>query len=434
MSRRAMRIAWLALVTCAPVLAAQNAARPAIIALGAGADFTCALAARGQVFCWGRNDVGQLGRGSSDTLAHPEPRPVLLDVAAVSLGVGYDHACVTTADGSAFCWGGDRKLESGAGTRPERCVEMMRETPCRTRPVKVAGAPRFRYVAAGFRQSCGIAKDDGHVHCWGDALAGLHPRDSTSLERCGAAATADWCRRRPTVVSIAVGIKPDRTPASTAFDTLALGALGACGIAGGIIHCWGGGMGQASPWQGWTVPGGVGVRSVSVGFEHACGQREPTTIICWGERDLGALGIGADGANGIGLKRWMDKGSFISGFAKGPRVVGDRLFSAVSAGGFHTCAIEASSGGAFCWGENQWGQLGTGVADNATGRDLRITNREPRHVASDAHFTLIAAGVDHTCGVTQQGDVSCWGRTLRGATGGTYPPAQDTPKAVPVGR
>jgi hypothetical protein len=72
--------------------------------------------------------------------------------------------------------------------------------------------------------------------------------------------------------------------------------------------------------------------------------------------------------------------------------------------------------------------------DNATGRDLRITSREPRHVASDAHFALIAAGVDHTCGVTQQGDVLCWDRTLRGATGGTYPPAQDTPKAVPFGR
>ena len=189
-------------------------------------------------------------------------------------------------------------------------------------------------------------------------------------------------------------------------------------------------MGQASPWQGHTVPGGVGVRSVSVGFEHACGQREPSTIICWGERDLGALGIGDDGARGVGLKRWMDKGSFISGFAKGPPVVGEHLFSAVSAGGFHTCAIEVATSVAYCWGANQWGQLGTGNVDHATGHDWRGTNREPRRVASDAHFALIAAGVDHSCGVTDGSEVLCWGRTLRGATGATDWPTQEKPKVV----
>lgn len=426
MSVRALLVALVVLAARAPALAAQGAPVPGIVALGAGADFTCALTGRGQVLCWGRNDLGQLGRGSSDTLAHPEPRRVALDVAATSLSVGYDHACVTASDGASYCWGDDRLLESGSATRPERCLEAAREVSCRTRPTRVEGESdlRFRVIAAGFRQSCGIA-EDRRVYCWGDAFAGRQPADSQTLERCGPSATAYWCHPRPTLVPLYTS---ERTPTPrllATFDTLALGAFRSCGVSQSAkLYCWGHGTSWPESYQGATPTQGNGVRAASIGFQHACGVRDDSIVVCWGERDLGALGLGdlTGRANGS---------TFVPSFAHGAPIATERRFSAVSVGGLHSCAVDALTAAAFCWGANQHGQLGVGVVDTTSGRALRGANAAPRHIASGARFTLIAAGVDHTCGVTEWGEVLCWGRSRGGATGATEGGrAQPRPRAV----
>jgi hypothetical protein len=74
-------------------------------------------------------------------------------------------------------------------------------------------------------------------------------------------------------------------------------------------------------------------------------------------------------------------------------------FTAVSAGGKHTCALSAT-GAAWCWGSNSSGQLGTG-----DGRDRLL----PAPVAGDLRFTALQAGEEHTCAVTADGSPYCWG-------------------------
>lgn len=418
MTTRWSALLSLFVVAGAAALGAQGARgnADAIVSIGAGAGFTCALTARGALFCWGRNDLGQLGRGTSDTLPHPEARRVALDGDATALAVGYDHACATTAAGAAYCWGDDRLLESGSPSRADRCIEALRPVSCRRRPTRVEGGPRFRGVAAGFRESCGIAVDG--AYCWGDAAAGRQPADSQSLDRCGPPATASWCRRWPTLVRLPPAQQRETPPTSIAFDALATGPLRTCGIAAGALHCWGHG------WRGLTRRRYEGeslvidgdVRAVSIAFEHACGLRATGAVLCWGERDLGALGIGDRTGQAYrpvtvrerGMFRAGD-GTFASTFGDARPVVGEHSFSAIGVGGLHSCAIERGTGAAYCWGANDHGQLGIGVVDTTSGYALRGANPAPRRVVGDARFTLIAAGVDHTCGVTDRADVLCWG-------------------------
>ena len=375
----------------APTLGAQRAPRPVVVAIGAGADFTCALTRDGDVFCWGRNDVGQLGLGASDALSHPVPTRVKLHDAAVSLGVGYDHVCITTASGAAWCWGDDRMMESGSPSRAERCADGVREVSCRKSPVMVEGDARFHYVAAGFRASCGIG-EDRRVYCWGNRAGSSPSRVFTERHLGG-------------------------TSGVMAFDTLAMGAFAVCGVAKGDLHCWSG--------NGVGYPVVPRVDHVSVGLEHACGMRASRVTRCWGERELGALGIGA-------ASTLLERGAFIDLFPAGPPLVGERTMLAVSAGGLHSCGIDALTRQAMCWGANQWGQLGTGRVDDLDGPAIRRANPEPDFIASRERFALIAAGVDHSCGVTEQGAVLCWGRTRRGGTGMVGRTSESTPAPVPL--
>jgi alpha-tubulin suppressor-like RCC1 family protein len=76
------------------------------VAIGGGALHTCALTSAGGVECWGDNNDGQLGDGT--TTAHFTPMKVVgLTGSVVELSVGGYHTCVVTASGSAKCWGGN---------------------------------------------------------------------------------------------------------------------------------------------------------------------------------------------------------------------------------------------------------------------------------------------------------------------------------------
>jgi len=76
-----------------------------------------------------------------------------------------------------------------------------------------------------------------------------------------------------------------------------------------------------------------------------------------------------------------------------------RTWIAVSAGGAHSCALDATGQG-YCWGENTWQRLG--IADS-------VNQRRPVVVATPQRFRSVSAGALETCGVTAEGAVVCWG-------------------------
>lgn len=175
----------------------------AVTAVETGASHTCGLDDARAAYCWGRNDAGQLGNGSTETTA--TPRAVSGTETFHSLGAGSGHTCAATADGAAYCWGHNFHGEVGDGTTIDSSV-----------PVEVDGDLHFAALALGAHHTCGLAID-GVVYCWGWNLSGQLGNGT----------------REPSAVPLPVG-------GALRFTQVTSGDFYSCGIAtDGVSYCWG---------------------------------------------------------------------------------------------------------------------------------------------------------------------------------------------------
>jgi len=127
-----------------------------VSAIAAGDSHTCALKATGAVVCWGNNHYGALGdRTTVDRLA---PTPVAgLGSEVSDIAAGGGHTCALKATGAVVCWGNNNKGQLGDGTTVDRLV-----------PTPVVGlGSGVAAIAAGYQFTC-ASKSTGAVACWGD--------------------------------------------------------------------------------------------------------------------------------------------------------------------------------------------------------------------------------------------------------------------------
>ena len=155
------------------------------------------------------------------------------------------------------------------------------------------------------------------------------------------------------------------------------------------------------------VTGITTASSVGAGIEHTCSLLGDGTIRCWGTNYVGQLGDGTT-----------------AGLSEVPKPVqGISNAIGLAAGGFHNCAL-LSDRTVKCWGRNQDGQVGNG--DNTT--DVRAPNLPVSGLTSVAAIT---AGGYHSCALMPDSTVRCWGRNTRGQLGsGSDSSFASTPIAV----
>ncbi len=125
------------------------------VRLTAGVSHTCALLVDDSLSCWGGNQVGQLGDGT--TVSRLVPQPVLTGVAGV--GAGAYHTCASLDNGTLRCWGRNADGRLGDGTLTDR-----------TLPSRVLVASGVSALAAGGYHSCAVSGPD--TYCWGSGSLG----------------------------------------------------------------------------------------------------------------------------------------------------------------------------------------------------------------------------------------------------------------------
>jgi alpha-tubulin suppressor-like RCC1 family protein len=153
------------------------------------------------------------------------------------------------------------------------------------------------------------------------------------------------------------------------------------------------------------VTGGLTFAAVSAGSSYTCGVTTDGRAFCWGYNTYGQLGNGAT-----------------TNSATPVAVSGGLVFAAVSAGyGFYTCGI-TTTGAAYCWGGND----GTGALGNGT----TTSSTTPVAVSGGLTFAAVSAGSSHTCGLTRNGAIYCWGYNGDGELGNGTTTNSTTP--VPV--
>ena len=329
-----------------------------LVAVSAGGQHTCGVAASGAAYCWGSNSRGQLGIGTG--LDQVKPTMVSGGLSFQSVDAGQDHTCGITASGDAYCWGlgNDGKLGDGESTQ-------------NLTPALVVGGLTWASVSAGFEHSCGVTTTNVG-YCWGNGFAGALGNGSTTNSSM------------PVLVS-----------GGLAFQSVDAGAFFSCGLTtNGDAYCWGqnttGQLGNGSQNNSdvpVTVSGGLAFRSLSAGGLHACGITTANVGYCWGRN--GSSGQLGDGSS-------TDSSTPVT-------VSGALALQSVHADNFHTCAV-ATSSDAYCWGANGSGALGNGST---------IDQTTPVLVSGGLTFQSVSVSLSgfraHTCGMTTSGVVYCWG-------------------------
>jgi alpha-tubulin suppressor-like RCC1 family protein len=231
-------------------------------------------------------------------------------------------------------------------------------------------------VSAGvYGDVCAVLADSS-VRCWGQ-----DPRTGTS--------DSTW-----TVSNI------------SGATAIGMTSAGGCALlSNGTVACWGvddlGQLGNGTVTQGYAVaatpvPDLSGVTAVASGYDFTCALRSNGEVVCWG-RDIteqaSAPNCGED-------------------CSPSPRAVPLSGVAAITAGMDFACALLAD-GTVACWGDNDEGALGDGTT--------APWSTTPVAVLGLTNVTAVSASGYHVCAVIADGAVACWGRDRYGELGAPAP-------------
>lgn len=383
--------------------------------IGAFAEGSCAVAAgSNDPVCWGNNRSGRLGISNRPLRAAPTPVPV--PDALMGISAGLTHTCGHGSSGALWCWGDGsdgqlapaRTIEHlpasvGTGRRifagwdgtclldgaelltcfGRNFVSQLGASPVPVlAPTAIPSAAAWLSIGLGEAHGCGVqatSQTAGELYCWGNdtvGQTGLGTGFYAEPTRVGL--LSDWVdvfvgrshtlalRSNGTLwgfgangsgqlgAPVAASVPTPRQVGTEVWTQVTTGESHTCGIKLGVLHCWGenaaGQLGIGSFGQATATPRPIGnaldYMQISAGGDTTCAVRANNSLECWG-------------ASGSGQVGWSSLAPSPSPALVSSSEAWERVHVSPSTRGAHTCALTVS-GGTFCWGANDDGQLGHG--------------------------------------------------------------------------
>lgn len=362
---------------------------PLSISLGTG--FTCATVS-GKAYCWGLNDSGQLGANFP-----VNPRSFSTTPSAVTgLGseemhgvyAGLDHTCAKTSKRKVYCWGNGSKSQLGDDPRvPNPAARAYFQS---SAVEAVTLDQPFDSMTLGHDTTCGLTRLK--LACIGDGAFGILGNGSRGIQ---------------THPTYPIGMNSGVTSAS-------VGVNHGCAVKSKKVYCWGrnnhGQLGNGTRHNSELPVEVVGlpshVKEVKVGDGFSCALLQDQSVYCWGRNDFGQLGNGTyvPSANPVRVAR-LGQTALV-----------------LNTGATHAC-VSTVKNRLKCWGSNLSGQIGypTGVG----------TYPFPARVRDLPPVVAFGLGDQHTCAWASDKNLYCWGSNQFGQLGDGNANSKYTPTLVP---
>lgn len=377
-------------------------------------EHSCALLSTDEIYCWGSNYYGQIGNGEFGVPGWSIPVQVDLGFSDVeSITAGAVHACALRSIGTIYCWGGNGEAQIGS----------MNTFDSVTLPTQVSGISDASSIDAGDTHTCAV-HSDGTVSCWGSNYFGQLGNGTSGVDK--------------------ISYQPVKVHGLTDVTGVTAGLFHSCALhINGTVSCWGwnaagqlgNGIRNEPPhygsinWEDEQSPipvQAVGISdaiALSAGDDFTCALLSSGTVSCWGSQGMFETRI----RGGIIWEESIWLGT--------PKIINDLIgIVGIVSQAKNTCAQNMNSE-IFCWGNDQYGQLGNGVRSKPCS-SCAYYSQAPLKVQGINDSILIATGGSityrigaddswsnnhlvgvHACSLNSTGTISCWGNHYRGQLG-----------------
>jgi alpha-tubulin suppressor-like RCC1 family protein len=361
----------------------------------AGGQHTCLVEISGQGRCWGSNVYGQLGNGTGSNVNSVPATSIVFDEGRTirSLAMGLNFTCALLDSHEIKCWGDNSSGQLGRGIAPLT----LPSTSSPGTSVAFANGRSARAITAGAQHVCAIL-DDQSLACWGLATFGQLGIGNPS--------TFTY-KLSPVATNLGQGIKVKSVKAGAQHTCVILADDG--------VRCWGANSSGQLGYGDTTVrliPSASSVsfgtsnagqqltaKRLGVGSKHSCAILSDSSLKCWGANEFGQLGLG----------------SAASSLETTPKLAstGGSVPKEIALGSAHSCVVFDANGTVKCFGGNTSGQLGSGDTSGANTPSAVVSDQNSQVVSGIG----VALGEQHSCAISSQGTVACWGNNANGQLG-----------------
>ena len=380
--------------------------------IAGGISHSCAIASDGQAYCWGKNNIGQLGNNSTEDSLTPVAvwtGGVLAGKTIKQIAASNNHTCVIASDNQAYCWGYNSNSQLGNGNATDSSI------PVAVKTDGVLSGKTIKQISAGFAHTCAVTSDE-QAYCWGYNAFGQLGNGSTNVS------------------SVPVAIARSGTLADKAIKSVTAGGYSSCVITSDSqAYCWGrnvgGLLGNGTTFTAYLptavdtsgVLNGKSVQQIGLSTNHTCAIAD-SQAYCWGTGSGGRLGRGNNTGSSVPVAVWTDG------------VLNGKTLQQIGVGDGHTSVL-ASDDQVYCWGINTSSQLGNNSTINQSNVPVAVWTDG---VLNGLAVKQIGVGNNHTCTVASDHHAYCWGRNSGGQLGNgelenSAVPVDTLPGAVPAG-